>query len=291
MPSTPSPLRYPGGKTKLYSLIQPIVAQNSNGSDRVYIEPFAGGSGLALKLLFNNDVDKLVLNDIDYCIYCFWDSCLNCTDLLCEKIANCKVSIDSWRVQKSIYLSNQSYSKLDVGFATFFLNRCNVSGVIQGGPIGGAEQLGLYPIDARFNKKDLISKIKKIGEYSNRIVFHNLDASLFLKGEILQKITGNIFLNIDPPYVKKGKLLYENSFTETDHQELCRIVKSLNYKWIVTYDECDTISNLYSDFRKKVISLDYSAGRTRKGNEFLIFGDQVEIPKKDVLNEVVLSLI
>lgn len=277
MPSTPSPLRYPGGKTKLYNLIQPIVAQNISGNDRTYIEPFAGGSGLALKLLYNNDVDRLILNDIDYRIYCFWYSCLNHTEQLCEMIINCSVNIDTWKIEKSIYSTPESYSKLEVGFATFFLNRCNVSGVIQGGPIGGFEQLGTYLIDARFNKKDLVDRIKKIGMLSDRIVFYNMDAATFLQNKLPKDMRNNIFLNIDPPYVKKGKLLYENSFNEVDHTELSRVVKSLNYKWIVTYDECDLIRQLYADCRKQIISLDYSAGRTRKGNEFLIFGNLVKI--------------
>lgn len=278
MPSTPSPLRYPGGKTKLYDIIKPIVAQNITGNERIYVEPFAGGSGLALKLLCNNDVDQLILNDIDYCIYCFWYACLNHSEQLCEMIIDCNVNVDTWKIEKSIYLSPESYSKLEVGFATFFLNRCNVSGVIQGGPIGGFEQLGAYLIDARFNKKDLVDRIKKIGMLSDRISFYNMDATAFLQNELPQIIRGDIFLNIDPPYVKKGKLLYENSFSEADHTELSRVVRALNYKWIVTYDECDFIRLLYADCRKQTISLDYSAGRTRKGSEFLIFGNLIEIP-------------
>ena len=283
MPSTPSPLRYPGGKTKLYNLVRPIVALNTSGNSRTYIEPFAGGSGLALKLLCNNDVDRLILNDIDYCIYCFWHSCLNHTETLCEMIVSSSVNIDTWRVQKNIHSFPKSYSKLEVGFATFFLNRCNVSGVIQGGPIGGFEQLGSYLIDARYRKMDLIDRIKKIGMLSDRISFHNMDAITFLQNELPKYKSENVFLNIDPPYVKKGKLLYENSFNQADHSELSCVVKSLGYKWIVTYDEGDVIRQLYSDCRKQTISVDYSAGKTRKGNEFLIFGNLVQIPHQNAI--------
>jgi len=281
MPSTLSPLRYPGGKAKLYKLIKPIVSINISGNNRIYVEPFAGGSGLALKLLFNNDVDRLMLNDIDYRIYCFWHSCLHYTDQLCNLVTNCNVNVDTWKIQKSIYLSPESYSEVEVGFATFFLNRCNVSGVIQGGPIGGFEQLGTYLIDARFNKKNLVDRIRTIGMQSDKIVFYNMDASTFIQNELPQNAENNVFLNIDPPYVKKGKLLYENSFSEADHSELSQVVKSLNYKWIVTYDECDLIQQLYNDCRQKTITLDYSAGRTRKGSELLIFSNLVEIPALD----------
>lgn len=281
MPSTPSPLRYPGGKTKLYGLIQPIIAANIVGANRIYVEPFAGGSGLALKLLFNGDVDQLMLNDIDYRIYCFWQACLHDTDQLCALVQNCDVTVDNWRIQKEIYMSPAFYTQTQVGFATFFLNRCNVSGVISGGPIGGFDQLGTYLIDARFNRNTLIRKIRDIGQRANNITFFNLDASTFLQNELPQANIDSIFLNIDPPYVKKGKLLYENSFHENDHTELSRVVQSLQYKWIVTYDECNLIQQLYNERRQQVITLDYSAGSTRKGSEFLIFSDIIEIPEQE----------
>lgn len=279
MPSTPSPLRYPGGKTKLYGLVQPIVAANAVGANRIYVEPFAGGSGLALKLLFSNDVDQLILNDIDYRIYCFWQACLHDTDQLCTLVQECDVTVDNWRIQKDIYMSPDSYTQTQVGFATFFLNRCNVSGVISGGPIGGFDQLGTYLIDARFNRDALIGRIRDIGARADNITFFNLDASTFLQNELPRVNIDSIFLNIDPPYVKKGKLLYENSFHENDHTELSRVVQALQYKWIVTYDECNLIQQLYSDRRQQVITLDYSAGSTRKGSEFLILSDLIEIPE------------
>lgn len=284
MYSIPSPLRYPGGKGKLYKLIQPIIARNLNGVNRIYVEPFAGGSGLALKLLFNNDVDQLLLNDIDYRIYCFWQACLHDTERLCALISDCEVTVDTWRIQKSIYLSPESYTQTEVGFATFFLNRCNVSGVIQGGPIGGFEQLGKYLIDARFNKKNLISRIQQIGLRADRIVFHNLDAVIFLQNEIPRDQINNMLLNIDPPYVKKGKLLYENSFNENDHIELSRVVKALPYKWIVTYDECQFIHDLYNTCQRQVITLNYSAGNTRQGNELLIWNNHIVMPESDETN-------
>jgi len=133
-------------------------------------------------------------------------------------------------------------------------------------------------ISAQFNKKDLDDRIKKIRMLSDRISFYKMDTTTFLQNELPKIIRGDIFLNIDPLYVKKGKLLYENSFSEADHTELCRVVRALNYKWIVTYDECDIIRQLYADCRKQTVSLDYSAGRTRKGSEFLIFGNLIEIP-------------
>lgn len=277
MPITESPLRYPGGKSKLYNLIRPIVTHNVHGASRTYVEPFAGGAGLALQLLFNGDVDHLVLNDIDYNIFCFWDTCLHNAEELCFLIDNCNINMDTWSLQRTIYDNPAEHSRLEVAFSTFFLNRCNVSGIIRGGPIGGHNQTGNYGLDARFNREDLQRKIRHIFRERDRIEFFNMDAhSLILN--ILPRYNINCtILNIDPPYVKKGPLLYENSFTVDDHAKLAHAIENLNYKWIVTYDECDTIYSLYSCFRKEIITLDYSIGNTKSGRELIIYSDSIDL--------------
>ncbi|MPM09503.1 hypothetical protein SDC9_55822 [bioreactor metagenome] len=275
MPTTLSPLRYPGGKSKLFDVIQPIVRGCQFGNEKIYVEPFAGGAGLALKLLFNHDVDRIILNDIDFRIYCFWHSILTQTAEFINKVENCEIDIDTWYFEKNIYQSPNCYSELEVGFATFFLNRCNVSGVLLAGPIGGYEQLGKYKIGARFNKKGLIKKITEIGAAAEKIEFFNMDASQFIQTELIQIRKENIFLNIDPPYVKKGKLLYENSFSETDHSLLSLLVKGLDIKWIVTYDKCELIENLYKNYHMSELSLQYSAGNNRIGKELLIFSNEI----------------
>lgn len=277
MPKTESPLRYPGGKTKLYSLIKPVITHNIHGNNRTYVEPFAGGSGLALRLLFRGDVDCLVLNDIDYNVFCFWDICLHDADALCALIDNCTINMETWHKQRVIYTNPLDHTRLQLAFATFFLNRCNVSGIICGGPIGGHNQAGNYKLDARFNKDDLIRKIQCISKESGRISFFNLDAKEFLQNISMIYGRSETMLNIDPPYVKKGPMLYENSFTKSDHENLAQTITELDYKWIVTYDNCETIYNLYPNFRKEIITLNYSIGNAKSGRELIIYSDSIDL--------------
>lgn len=277
MPITVSPLRYPGGKSKIYPLVQPIITHNLTGGDRIYVEPFAGGAGLALKLLYNHDVDQIILNDIDPNIYKFWLSCLTHADDLCEMIFQCPLTMDEWYKQRDIYSNPNNRSNIEVGFATFYLNRCNVSGIIRGGPIGGNGQNGTYGLDARFNRSDLIRKVQKIKEYSDQIKIYNNDAVDFL--HVLERTydPDKIFLNIDPPYVNKGPILYENSFDDQAHRALSVVIARLPFKWIVTYDKCDLIYNLYQNYRKEIITLNYSVGHTREGKELLIYSDNIDL--------------
>lgn len=277
MPVTESPLRYPGGKTKIYDRVKKIIDDNMDVCNRIYVEPYAGGAGLALKLLYKRDVQKLILNDFDYHIYCFWYLCLKETDVLCDMIEKCNINIDEWNVQKDIYENSEKHSQAEIGFATFFLNRCNVSGIIKGGPIGGADQKGTYKINARFNKKNLIKKIRKVAIYKNVIELYNMDAIAFLDKVIEPITSNNVFLNIDPPYVKKGPMLYKNSYTESDHKAISDKVVSLQKKWIVTYDECELIKALYQKFRIDKMQLSYSAGNTKRGQEYIIYSDLLKV--------------
>ena len=83
MPQTLTPLRYPGGKSQLYDYALQLLEDN-NLIGCTYSEPFAGGCGLALKLLLNGRVSRVILNDIDRSIYAFWWSVLNDHDNLID---------------------------------------------------------------------------------------------------------------------------------------------------------------------------------------------------------------
>ena len=276
MPSTYSPLRYPGGKTKLYTTIKPLISCISQ-KEMLYVEPFAGGAGLALKLLMCGDVSSLFLNDIDENIFLFWEACLNETDQLCQLIQNAELSINEWKRQKEILEDEKKHTDLERAFALLFLNRCNRSGIISGGPIGGKLQTGKYRIDARFNKEGLIKKIIDIGKRKDNIRLYCMDGKDFIVKVCSLLPDDKVFINIDPPYVNKGPELYKNAFTERDHIVLSEVIKGLTQKWVVTYDSDPLVYSLYKEYPIKEITLGYSAGSTRKkGNEYLITNMQTK---------------
>ena len=156
-----SPLRYPGGKGKLTPFIEMLIeAYGHKGG--TYIEPFAGGAGVAIELLERDIVSRIVINDLDKGIYSFWRAILNETDRFIDAIIQAPLDMTEWHKQHEICLAqNQKYS-FELGFATFYMNRTNRSGIIKGGVIGGQDQAGIWKLDARFNKKELIDRIQKI---------------------------------------------------------------------------------------------------------------------------------
>lgn len=264
-----SPLRYPGGKALLASAISTIIADNGY-SDAYYAEPFAGGSGAALDLLFSERVWKILLNDADFHIFAFWKSIINETERFCKKIKTVPLTIAQWKKQKKIFDDVDNCSLFDVGFATFYLNRTNRSGILDGRPIGGLEQKGKWKIDARFNRTDLINRIEKIACYKGRINIYNLEARLFLA--YLNNSTENIFVYLDPPYYKQGPELYLNFYTPDDHKLLAYYIQNqFRHPWIITYDNSKEVAELYKIQKSLAFELSYSVNSHKTGSELLFF--------------------
>lgn len=268
-----SPLRYPGGKSKMYRFVKEIIVKN-NLNNSIYVEPFAGGYGLGLCLLCNEDLKHFIINDYDFHIYAFWKTLFNYTEDLIKFINEVTIDIYEWEKQKNIYNNYNNYSVIEVGCATLFLNRTNYSGILTSGPIGGFEQAGKYKISCRFNKKSLIERIMTLSKYKKRVEVFNLDAINLIKK--LKPYEKNIFYNFDPPYVEKGPTLYLNSFSEVDHRNLKDAVRKINSKWIMTYDNSPLIKDLYKDLFISQLTLDYSINNKRKGSELIISNFQLD---------------
>ena len=266
-----SPLRYPGGKNCIFTFVADLFYKNQLLGVN-YAEPYAGGAGLALRLLFEEYVDHIYINDFDKSIYAFWKTVIEQPDVLCRWIETVDVSMDSWFHYRKIHSNGDDANMLEIAKSTFFLNRTNVSGVIKGGVIGGYEQKGKYKINARFNKADLIERIRKIARFKHRIHVSNLDGLVFVKKMDNKK--KDVFIYLDPPYYQKGADLYMNFYSEKDHQNLSKSVHRIKKNWMVSYDNHKFILNLYAEKNRLVYKLSQSASN-RIGDEIMIFSDQI----------------
>jgi DNA adenine methylase len=274
-----SPLRYPGGKNKLASFIAKICIDNNIHSH--YVEPYAGGASVALFLLIEGFVKEITINDKDKSVFAFWHSVLNETDKLCTMITEAEMTMENWREQKNIQKDKERSDLLSLGFSTLFLNRTNRSGILKAGVIGGNEQKGNYKMDCRFNKEEIISRIKLIASYSNCVSLYNLDAiELIDQTENYNK--PNTIFYFDPPYYLKADSLYMNHYNDLNHSLVSnRIKKIKNSKWIVSYDDHEFIEKLYEGNNKKKYSFNHSAFESREGKELLFFSDNLILPNID----------
>lgn len=273
-----TPLRYPGGKGKLAGFIKAIVAANDL-HDGDYVEPYAGGAGIAVELLLHEYVQHIHINDISRPIFAFWHSVLENTEDLVRLVWNTPLTMKSWTRQKKILMNQDDYNDLELGFATFFLNRTNRSGILNGGVIGGRDQKGPWKIDARFNRTDLIARVEAIARLRRRISLSRQDAGDFLKTAV-RDLPRDTLIYLDPPYYAKGKQLYYDYYKHDDHANIASLVKKSlkNRRWIVSYDDTPQIRELYTGFNRIVYQIGYSAREVRRGSEVMFFAPGLQIP-------------
>ena len=258
-----TPLRYPGGKSRLAKKFE-IICKTNNID--VYIEPYAGGCGTGLYLLANKIIKQIVINDIDPLIYSFWYSVFNYNKKFIDMIYNTDITMDNWYKYKEVIKNHSEYDKFTVGFANFFMNRTNRSGIIKAGVMGGKTQAGKYKLDARFNKSELINKIYNIGLFKDRMSLYNIDAV-----DIMQNVDYNkhTLIYIDPPYYNKADSLYNYYYQKNEHKALSEVILELNNLWILSYDNNEYIRHLYNNSNQAVCSMYYSTSHQNQDELFI----------------------
>lgn len=288
-----SPLRYPGGKAALADFLSYVLELNElQGCD--YYEPYAGGAGAALRLLDVGLVEAIHLNDADVRIHAFWASVLHETDRFASAIEKIDLDVTEWRHQREICQAPGNYSRFEVGFSAFYLNRCNRSGVLLGaGPIGGYEQKGHWRMGVRFNRSGLVERILGLAKFKDRIHLSNLDAMDFLRAKLPRgNARKRVLVYLDPPYVGKGGRLYMNSYRAKDHVLLSKyLLAQKALPWVMSYDDDPLIRELYESLQLRHLPIRYSLQAKRKASELLISPLHIRLPAnlQELVNETPLK--
>lgn len=269
-------MRYPGGKAKLFARFAELIAFNSLFGVE-YVEPYAGGAGLAIRLLTTGYVNSIRLNDVDAAIHAFWLSALFNSEEFCALIDAAPATVEEWKRQRTIYQDQDASDPLKLGFAAFYLNRTSRSGIIEGsGPIGGYGQAGPWRLDLRLNRQALIKNIQLLSMFKDRIELSNIDACQFIR-KLPPSRSRLIYL--DPPYFDKGQRLYKNYYSSDDHVLIADMVKNeLRDPWLVSYDDVAEIIDLYKPHEPIRFTLPYSAARKRRGSEVMFMSSGLDRP-------------
>lgn len=276
-----SPLRYPGGKASLACFLADVIDLNELRGCR-YFEPYAGGAGAALNLLKAGVVSEININDADKRIFAFWKAVLGDTSRFVDRVFSVPLSINEWRNQREVCDNPQGHDDFTVGFAAFYMNRCNRSGVLTGaGPIGGHHQSGKWKLGVRFSREALVERILELGRMRDSIHLSCKDAIDFLKCVLpAGKARRNVFVYLDPPYVNKGQRLYLNAYQPGDHAGIARyLCNQKSLPWILSYDDAILIRELYHDLHVFNLPIRYSLQEKRSASELIICPARVILPR------------
>jgi DNA adenine methylase len=275
-----SPLRYPGGKAPLAGFLEDLLDLNGLRCDE-YFEPYAGGAGAALELLQRNAVKKIHINDADIRIYAFWEAVCTAAERFVDDIFGVPLNMDEWFRQREICRNPNAFGLYDIGFSTFYMNRCNRSGILlRSGPIGGLKQNGKWKLDVRFNRAALAERVLKISASKDRINIYHTDAVRFLKKHLPKgKARERVFVYLDPPYVQQAERLYMNVYTTKDHESISKyLLRQRQLHWLLSYDDVDLIRRLYSKLDIFHLPVRYSLQAKRTARELLVASNGMIIP-------------
>lgn len=256
-----SPLRYPGGKTRACKILDEVVCQYFNISefDRI-ISPFFGGGSFEFFLQNKYDL-RIIANDKFSPLANFWQTCKTNQG---EFVQELETKIN--RISKNEFLEYRAkiieeQEQLQQSIMYFIINRCSFS---------GATLSGGFSQDASKNRftKSSIDKIAKL-ELEN-FEIHNQDFTDFLSQ--LEQSPRDLFF-LDPPYyLQSGSKLYGKSgdmHENFPHEILFQIIETKS-NWIMTYNDCEYIRNLYKNFVIIPAEWSYGMNKTKKSSEIII---------------------
>ncbi len=277
-----TPLRYPGGKQRLAPFIRELIAAN-NLQGGHYVEPYAGGAGIAIELLLDDTVSHIHLNDISVPVYAFWRSVVYHSEELCRLVMSASLNVEEWRKRKAIVQNPEGKEEVEVGFSTLYLNRCNRSGILGGGLIGGINQSGKWKMDARFSRSEITRRIQAIAAKARSISIRNDDAETFMRCYI-PDLPENVLVYCDPPYFNLSSRLYLNRYKQDDHARVARVVQqSIQKKWVVSYDDAPEIKEYFKGRNSFYYQLQYNARSARIGREIFVCSDNIVLPSSSSL--------
>lgn len=257
-----SPLRYPGGKTRACKVLDSIVNEHFNIDEYDnFVSPFIGGGSFEFYMQNKYNL-TIIANDKFKPLYNFWNTCKQSKNELCIELRKYIDSIekeDFCKLREEI-LHEDNPLKQSVMY--FIINRCSFSGATLSG--GFSKQASKN----RFTESS-IARIERLN--LEKTVFHNDDFEDFIKKNLNEK---NL-LFLDPPYyLEKSSKLYGNNgdmHEKFDHNKLFHCVKQTK-NWIMTYNDCDYIRNLYKDFKIINTSWTYGMNKSKQSSEIVIIG-------------------
>lgn len=256
-----SPLRYPGGKSKF---AQSLFEKFPNDF-KVFKEPFVGGGSVFLEVLYNLPDVTVWINDLNPEVHIFWYELHWDFNQLINEIQYIKDNYkDGYKLFNELKNADlKNYTNLERAVRFFVLNRITFSGTIES---GGYSQSAF---EKRFTQSS-ITRLENLKWLNNKpIIITNLD----YKDVIKKDDYNNGFIYCDPPYLsaKDSKLYGKNGDLHSffNHEEFANTMRQCNEQWLISYDDCDIIRDLFSFANIEEINFQYSM-TNKKGKELII---------------------
>lgn len=258
-----SPLRYPGGKSRAINIIANLIPDFDE-----FREPFVGGGSVFVYAKQKYKEKKFWVNDLYIDLYKFWEYAQCDVEGLVKQIYDWKNKFKEGKHLHTFLKENSlSFNDIEKAAAFFIFNRITFSGTSLSGGFSQAA------FDGRFTDSS-IQRLKDFSQILDAVSITNYDYA-----EVVEKQGNNVFIFLDPPYYSatKSALYGKNGDLHKafDHERFAETMKSCPHKWLITYDDCEYIRDLFSFAKIIPWSLTYgmrnvTESSQQKGNELFI---------------------
>jgi len=261
-------LRFPGGKFYGLKAILPYLKIDH----KEYRELFVGGGSVflaknpATEANWINDIDKDLINF--YKVIQDNDTRLQLFELLRNEIASKERHLQIKQLTPK--------NNVERAFKFFYLNRTSFSGIMVKPRWG--YMIGSSVTPDRWTKiiEPVSSKLKNV-----KITCLDFRKVLKLKSNFDDN---DVLIYLDPPYFAASKNIYNKPFTREDHFDLCNILKTCKFKFVLSYDDFDEIRDMYNWAFIEQSNWTYfmSEERRQEGRELIITNFKINKRLDDV---------
>ena len=270
--------RYPGGKSKLAKVIVPQLEKMAFGHNCTeYREPFFGGGGIGLDLLFGWMPTKGAwLNDLDVGIACLWLTVFSFPKELKELILQYHPKVaDFDKIKKELQglsqVPSDKAAQIDIGFKKLVIQQISYCGLgtQAGGPQGGQKQ-NICTVNHRWSPKSICKRIDWANFVLSRqdIPYGVFSCSDF--SHLLAPSDQKILVYLDPPYYEHGDEMYPIEFSEADHLRMAGLLRETKHTWLLSYDDCKEVRELYTWAKIESLPVKYTISGVTSKREVLI---------------------
>ena len=265
-----SVLRYPGGKSRAIGTIIPLIPANI----KEFREPMVGGGSVSLVMKQLHPHIRVWINDINYDLICFWKTLRDQPDELVSELHRIKRCYKNGRELYNHLTEQSGGSEFERAIRYYVLNRISFSGLVGSGGYSNHS----------FQKKFTYSSIKRLEKAAAiiqdfEITCGSYEPLLFEGGE-------GVFVFLDPPYytATRSRLYGKRGCIHLgfDHRKFADDVRRCTHPWLITYDDCSEVRNLFHFGRICTWEVQYSMGNrkgtTKKGKELFITNYEIHHP-------------
>ena len=244
MKSLKTPLRYPGGKSRACTKMDPYFPDLRNYVE--FREPFLGGGSVALHVTKKYPHLKITVNDLYEPLINFWVQLQTFGVELTEKISDYKSTHPDPETAKELFLeskkviNDRSIDGIERAAAFYIVNKCSFSGLTESSSFSQQASISNFSMRG----------IEKLPEYSDLISSWHINQYSY--EHLMQNdVHDNLFMYLDPPYDIKDNLYGKSGSMHKgfDHDKFAEDCSKSSIDMMISYNSDQLVKNRFTELQ------------------------------------------